>query len=251
LSGAANLRVWTPAELAVLAPLAQVKRVPPGALGTAARQLDRTTTAVCQAVSDLRTGKRSVAPDAQAAAPAPKRATFEHGTRWTAAELAVLLPLVRAARARPGQVQAAQMELGRSLDSIYAKLRDLRLLTNEELARLEQPAPMREAPRADGSGPLCLPGSPTLTAAVQAHAPRPVSSAAGAVRAAPDGFSGAHGSMHSKRHLAELRAAHPPEVVPRKCSSCRAPFVAPSRFRFRCDGCLRVHTGAAYTGLDA
>jgi len=39
------------------------------------------------------------------------------------------------------------------------------------------------------------------------------------------------------------------DAVRRRCVACRAMFDAPSRFRFRCDPCLKLH--AAWTGYDA
>jgi hypothetical protein len=167
----------------------------------------------------------------------PGRATFSNGVPWTLDEQAALLPLVHTVRAPPGQVMALARRFGRTANSCSAQLRVLRTWTDEELQRLKEAAAMREAPRADGSG-RCLPWVGTLTAAVQAPAPRPVSSAAGAVRAAPAGFF-------------DRRAADKAEAVVRRCVACRVAFKAPHRFLFRCEPCRKRHTGEAYTGLDA
>lgn len=59
--------------------------------------------------------------------------------------------------------------------------------------------------------------------------------------------SGQHGSMACKLHAAELRVAHPPEQIRRRCLACRVPYEATSRFLFRCAPCRR----AADAGMDA
>jgi len=59
--------------------------------------------------------------------------------------------------------------------------------------------------------------------------------------------SGQYGAMASKLHAVELRVAHPPEQIRRRCSACRVPFEATSRFLFRCAPCRRE----ADSGMDA
>jgi len=60
--------------------------------------------------------------------------------------------------------------------------------------------------------------------------------------------SGQHGALAPGQHRAELLAAHPPEHVQRRCAACRVPFMATSRFLFRCDPCRR---SAAKAETDA
>jgi hypothetical protein len=220
MSGARTSAAWTEHELARLRPLAAVPKAPRGAVAAVAREIGRPPETVWSRVVAMRRHNGG--------GPAPAaRTTFAPVNPWSATQLAVLVPLVRPYGRLPrGTIDQVAEHLGRTRMSVIDKLSHMRTWTDEELAAVARPPAMREAPRADGSG--CLSGSlPTLTAAVQAHAPRTVSSAAGAVRAAPAAFH-----------------CRPPEaaVVERKCCRCKVVFEAASRFLFRCERCR---------GLDA
>ena len=55
-----------------------------------------------------------------------------------------------------------------------------------------------------------------------------------------------HKPSQAQLHRAELPR---PEEVTRRCVACRGRFLAPSRFVFRCEPCLKMH--ASWTGYDA
>lgn len=239
---------YPPALVAELAALAQREgRLPSGKLAALSVQHGRTIAALKTKLRDLRAAARD-----EGTIPAHRECAV-----WRIDETAAVLALLRA---HPGPRLPARalkdlaVRLGRSDGSVQNRISRLR----RELAEQDGEgvvAPVAcVGPAHDGraAGRSLDVSSHTLAAAVPAHvAPRSVSPAAGAAsEAAPAGvLRRGHGSWESKAHLAELRAAHPPARVRRKCSSCRVEFTAPSRFRFRCDGCLKVHQ--TWTGYDA
>lgn len=215
-------------------------RLPRGAIATLAARHGRTTAALKTRLRDM----RSEARDGGVEAPAPLSAA------WSEADNEAVRAVLRrhpGPRLPSGCVARLAADLDRTMQSVQCQITRLR----KKLAAVAgTPPSMREAPRADGSGRHLDVSSLTWAPAVR-H-PGTVAPAAGTASAVPAGSSGPrkqHGSWDAQMHAAELRAAHPPERVRRRCIGCRRQFTAPSRFRFRCDRCLKLHSKR--TGYDA
>lgn len=238
---------YAPALVMELEALARREgRLPSGALAALAVKHGRTIAALKTKMRDLRAAARD-----QRSIPATRECAV-----WRIDETAAVLALLRAhppKRLPARAVKELAVRLGRTEGSVQNRVTRLR----RELAEQDGEgafAPVAcVGPAHDGraAGRSLDVSSHTLAAAVPAHvAPRSVSPAAGAAsEAAPAGVLRRGAAGEPRLHQAELRAAHPPERVRRKCLACRQAFTAQSRFRFRCDGCLKVH--ANWTGYDA
>ena len=175
---------------------------------------------------------------------------------WSERELATLRPFAKLARIPRGAVVELAVEMERSYGAVRQRLvllrRAMKKPDGAEGGLLQGKVQPDRVPR--GAPSAAAPGSGQdvssldLAAAVEARvAPCTVSPAPGAAvsGAAPGVVSRKEKLSRSERErrrrqklLDEKRAAKPaPDNIARRCSCCGEPFVAISRFLFRCEPC--------------
>jgi hypothetical protein len=235
---------FPPALVAEIAALAEMRRAPLGAIAALAEKYERSVGGIKEKLRALRDRAR----DGGAALP------LGNERAWTEAEDARVRAVVVRAKLRTlprGTLPRLAAELRRSPAAVSVRVSQIRraLLAARDGKGAEAPVAC-VGPAHDGRAAGQHLDVSSLDLALAVHDPRTVAPTAGAARAAaPAGSSRWKDNQHAQILRREQEAAHPPEQVKRRCSSCRVPFIAPSRFRFRCDGCL--HTHKTWTGYDA